>query len=186
MVLSILGFLAGAGFGLFYGISIYQTYAHLDELTFDESELILNKYIGTQTPDFTVVDIEGSEITLSSFKGRRVILNFWATWCPPCRMEIPLLIELRKEVHPDKLAIIGISNEDKQQLLDFATKKNINYTIATTDDLPTPYNYVSSIPTTFFIDRNGIIQDVISGLHTLEEMKEKALAPDYKADSNMP
>jgi len=186
LVLSILGCLAGAGFGLYYGISIYESYKQIGELTSDESDLVLRKFIGTETPDFTMVDIEGNEITLSSLKGRRVVLNFWATWCPPCRLEIPDLIKLRKEVSPDELAIIGISNEDKQELLEFVTKKNINYTIATAEDLPAPYNYISAIPTTFFIDRQGIIQNLVSGHSSLEEFKEKALAPDYQFDSNEP
>jgi peroxiredoxin len=184
LALSVLGLLVGTGFGLFYAFSIHETYSELDKLTSDESNLILEKFIGAEAPDFTMTDIEGNEITLSSLKGRRVILNFWATWCPPCRMEIPYLIDLRKEVHPDELAIIGISNEDKQDLLEFAIDKNINYTIAIADDLPAPYNFISAIPTTFFIDRQGIIQDVMDGLHTFEELKEKALAPDYTTDSN--
>ena len=158
----------------------------MDEMTSDQPDLILKKFIGTETPDFTMTDLKGNKITLSSLKGRRVVLNFWATWCPPCRMEIPQLIDLRKEVHPDELAIIGISDEDKQELLEFAAEKKINYTIATADDLPAPYSVIQAIPTTFFIDRRGIIQDVISGLSTLKELEEKATAPDYQADLNEP
>lgn len=185
LALSIVGVLAGTGFGLFYGISIYQTYKMMDELSSDKSDLIFRRFIGTESPDFTMTDVEGNEIKLSSLKGRRVVLNFWATWCPPCRLEIPSLIDLRNEVNPDELAIIGISDEDKQKLLDFVVKHNTNYTIAIApDDLPSPYSHITSIPTTFFLDSRGIIQDVLSGLHSFEEIKEKALAPDYKADPN--
>ena len=185
LVLSVVGVLAGTGFGLFYGISIYQTYKMMDELNFDKPDEIFRRFIGTESPDFTMTDIEGNEIKLSSLKGRRVVLNFWATWCPPCRLEIPSLIDLRNEVNPDELAIIGISDEDKQKLLDFVVKHNTNYTIAIApDDLPSPYSHITSIPTTFFLDRRGIIQDVLSGYQSFEELKEKALAPDYTVDPN--
>jgi peroxiredoxin len=189
LVLSILGCLAGTGFGLYYGISIYESYKQMDKLTSGESDLILRKFIGEEAPDFTMVDIEGNEIKLSSLKGRRVMLNFWATWCPPCRLEIPDLINLRKETSPDELAIIGISDEDREQLLNFAVEKNINYIIATANDLPAPYSYISAIPTTFFINRQGYIQDVTSGLTSPVELKEKALAPDLRVlpvESNLP
>lgn len=185
LVLSVVGVLAGTGFGLFYGISIYQTYKMMDELNFDKPDEIFRRFIGTESPDFTMTDIKGNEIKLSSLRGRRVVLNFWATWCPPCRLEIPSLIDLRNEVNPDELAIIGISDEDKQKLLDFVVKHNTNYTIAIApDDLPSPYSNITSIPTTFFLDRRGIIQDVLSGYQSFEELKEKALAPDYTVDPN--
>jgi peroxiredoxin len=189
LVLSALGCLAGAGFGLYYGINIYESYKRINGLTSDESDLVLKKFIGTETPDFTMVDIEGNEFTLSSLKGRRVVLNFWATWCPPCRLEIPDLIELRKETSPDELVIIGISDEDREQLLNFAVEKNINYIIATANDLPAPYSYINAIPTTFFINRQGYIQDVMSGLTSPVELKEKALVPDLRilpVESNLP
>jgi peroxiredoxin len=189
LVLSLLGFLAGAGLGLYYGINIYQYNRQIDQLSTDGSDLILQGFIGAEAPDFTMTDIEGNQFTLSSLKGRRVVLNFWATWCPPCRIEIPQLINLRKEVHPNDLAIIGISDEDKQVLLEFAVDKNINYTIATANDLPAPYSYIQAIPTTFFINRQGHIQDILSGLSSPKEFKEKALAPDLRVlpvEPNLP
>ncbi len=186
LVLSCLGCLASAGLGTYYGISIYTTYKFMNVMDFGESGHMFDKFIGTESPDFTMTDIQGNETKLSELKGKRVILDFWATWCPPCRKEIPHFIELRKETEPDKLAIIGISDEDIEKLREFATEKKINYTIATAGDLPAPYSDITSIPTTFFIDSKGIIQSVFSGYHSLDALKENALAPDYQPEPNEP
>ena len=183
LVLSCLGCLASAGFGTYYGISIYTAYKHMGDMDFGESGMF-DEFIGIESPDFTMTDIQGNETKLSELKGKRVILDFWATWCPPCKKEIPHFIELRKEIESDKLAIIGISDEDIAMLREFSAEKKINYTIATADDLPAPYSDIVSIPTTFFIDSKGIIQNVLTGYHSFDALKETALASDYEFEPN--
>jgi peroxiredoxin len=185
LVLSILGCLASAGFGTYYGISIYAAYKLMGDMDFGESHMF-EEFIGTESPDFTMTDIQGNTTKLSELKGKRIILDFWATWCPPCKKEIPHFIDLRKETDPDKLVIIGISDEDIEMVREFATEKKINYTIATADDLPAPYSDIVSIPTTFFIDSKCIIQSVLTGYHSFDVLKENALAPDYQPDPNEP
>jgi len=136
------------------------------------------EWLGLAAPNFSVTTLDGKTIQLSDLKGKHVVLDFWATWCPPCVMEIPHFIQLRKETPETELVIVGISSEDKDTLKSFVTKKGINYPIASADDLPSPYKDVSAIPTTFFIDRQGIIQHVLVGYHDLDELKKQALAAD--------
>jgi thiol-disulfide isomerase/thioredoxin len=101
------------------------------------------------------------------------VVVFWATWCPACNLEIPHLIELRKTVAEDKLAILSISNEEPEHLKNFATLKGINYTIASLGDspLPEPFADVTSIPTTFFIDPEGKIKFAAVGLVSLADAR---------------
>lgn len=139
------------------------------------------RWIGKEVPDFTVTDLKGEKLQPATLRGRRVVLDFWATWCPPCRMEIPHFIRLAKETSQDELLIIGISSEDPKTLTAFADKKGMNYPIVSANDLPAPFNTIEAIPTTFFIDRNGRIQQVVVGYHDYEPLKEMALADDLVA-----
>jgi peroxiredoxin len=116
------------------------------------------KKVYKPAPDFVLMDISGNETRLSDFKGNVVILDFWATWCPPCRAEIPHFIELYSEYKDDGLAIIGVTMDwnASRQAGPFAAENGINYTVLIgnreTADL---YGGIVSIPTTFIIDRDG-------------------------------
>ncbi len=178
LVLSAMGLIASAGFGGFYGFNIYKGYSTMQGLADAQFE----EYIGTPVPDLTLTDLEGNEIILSGLKGKPIILDFWATWCPPCKKEIPHFIELRKTIKPEELAIIGISTEPAEILKPFAEKNNINYTLVSMpdDELPEPFNNITSIPTTFFIDDQGVIQNVLTGYHSFEELKDNALGKTKK------
>ncbi len=130
-------------------------------------------WAGKNAPDFVVTDINGNQHKLSDYKGKNVMVVFWATWCPACNMEIPHLIDLRKTYGEDKLAILAISNEPTELLKQFAAEKGINYKLTTPGNspLPAPFANVRAIPTTFFIDRNGNIKLAAEGLVSLEESK---------------
>jgi thiol-disulfide isomerase/thioredoxin len=129
------------------------------------------KWFGREAPDFTVTDLAGKKHTLSEYRGKDVMLNFWATWCRPCLMEIPHLIALRKTIGEDKLAIIAISclgpMNSAETVKEFvAANPIINYTVTATDTMtmPKPYNLVNGIPCTFFIDPQGRIKLATEGL----------------------
>lgn len=142
---------------------------------------------GVAAPDFTVRTLDGKELRLSDLRGRRVILDFWATWCPPCVKEIPHFIQLRKELPESDLAIVGISNEDEPTLREFVRRHGVNYPIASAEtSLPAPYRNVQAIPTTFFIDRRGVIQEVLVGYHDLESLRKHATAPDTTGEPKPP
>jgi len=148
-----------------------KSHEHIAEpqKTWDE---VFTSSFGQDAGDFVVEDIEGKTHKLSDYRGRNVIVVFWATWCPACNLEIPHLIELRKMLAEDKLGILAISNEQTDHLKNFAESKNINYTIATLGGpLPEPFASVTSIPTTFFIDPEGKIKFAAVGVVSLEHAK---------------
>ena len=133
---------------------------------------------GRAAPDLIVSDIEGVRHRLSDYRGRDILVVFWATWCPACKMEIPHLIELREMFDADELAILAISNETTEHLKQFTASSGINYSVAPLGaaGLASPFADVRSIPTTFFIDRNGVIKLAAEGLVTVEEAKAILLA----------
>ena len=130
-------------------------------------------WVGKQAADFSVLDTTGSKHALSDYRGRDLLVVFWATWCPACNMEIPHLIRLRNAVPEDELGILAISNEQIEHLKQFAEAKGINYTVASLSGtpLPPPFSEVSAIPTTFFMDRSGTIKFTALGMVPLEEAK---------------
>jgi peroxiredoxin len=135
-------------------------------------------WYGKMAPDFTLTDNKGKQHKLSDYRGKDVMLVFWATWCRPCIMEIPHLIALRKVVGQEKLTILAISyisSMNTTEMVESFVKQNerINYTVlpAKTSDMPAPYDTVNSIPTSFFIDPQGKIKLATSGLLSLGYMK---------------
>ncbi len=136
-------------------------------------EPTLANWAGKPAADFSVQDTTGTMHALSDFRGRNLLVVFWATWCPACNMEIPHLIQLRNEVPEGELGILAISNEQIEQLKQFAEAKGINYTVASLSGAtsPAPFGQVSAIPTTFFIDRRGTIKFSALGPVSLEEAK---------------
>ncbi|MHC4456079.1 MAG: peroxiredoxin family protein [Planctomycetota bacterium] len=127
---------------------------------------------GKMAPDFALTDITGKQHKLSDYRGKDVVLTFWATWCPACNMEIPHLIQLRNDIGEDKLAILAISNEQQPVLERFVADRGINYTVLINQlVLSMPYSAVSSIPSSFFIDAEGKIKLGAIGVLSLEEIK---------------
>jgi|Deesub1362B_J571_1020462.scaffolds.fasta_scaffold01781_7 peroxiredoxin len=118
-------------------------------------------------PDFELKDLEGKTVRLSDYRGKMVILNFWATWCPPCRMEIPSFIRLYDEFKDKGLVIIGVSldREGKEVVQKFAANYKINYPVVMGDmNVVAAYGGISAIPTTFIINKNGRVVNRFVGL----------------------
>jgi len=136
-------------------------------------DVAFTESFGKKAPDFSIEDIDGRAHKLADYLGRSVVVVFWATWCPACNLEIPHLIELRKTLTEDKLAILAISNEEPERLKQFAESKGINYTVATLGDSPLlkPFADVTSIPTTFFIGPDGKIKFAAVGMVSLADAK---------------
>jgi len=136
-------------------------------------DVAFTSWFDKQASDFAIEDVEGNRHTLSGYCGRNLLVVFWATWCPACNLEIPHLIELRKMLPDDQLAILAISNEAPEHLRRFAAAKKMSYAVASLGGatLPEPFADVTSIPTTFFIDRRGTIKLAAVGVVSLDEAK---------------
>ena len=121
---------------------------------------------GTTAPDFSLSSLSGNMTSLKQYRGSVVLLDFWATWCPPCMMSIPELVELQKKYRHKGLVILGISIDDPRKITDrglraFGKKVGINYTILRFNNrVLQDYfgNRAISIPTMFIIDREGKIR----------------------------
>jgi peroxiredoxin len=124
-------------------------------------------------PDFVLTDLKGSVHKLSDYHGRDVLLIFWATWCPPCQMEAPHLVELRRTISEEKLAMLAISNEKTDVVEKFVAQRGINYTVLLDrGNMPEPFGFMRiystvGVPCSFFIDREGKIKLATAGLLSL-------------------
>ncbi|MFH2069180.1 MAG: TlpA disulfide reductase family protein [Candidatus Omnitrophota bacterium] len=131
--------------------------------------------IGNQAKNFTIISLDKKTISLDALKGKVVVLNFWATWCPPCRAEIPEFIQFYRDFEKKGVVIIGIGVNDKDAALqEFSKINRINYPVANDKGgrVSSLYGRVRSIPTTFVIDRKGIIRDMrIGGIDRQELLK---------------
>ncbi len=134
---------------------------------------VYRAWAGEMAPDFTLIDVTGKRHKLSDYRGKSVIIMFWATWCKPCMMELPHLIALRNTISEDKLAMLAISSEPPALVKRFAAKGKINYTVfsVNTRAMPAPFRNIASIPCNFFIDPDGKIKLATSGLLPLGDIK---------------
>jgi len=113
-------------------------------------------------PAWTLKDLDGKPVSSTQFKGKVVVLDFWATWCPPCRREIPGYVDLQKKYEKDGLVIVGVSLDQKGPgvVKAFAEKYGINYQLVMGDEsVQEAFGGIEAIPTTFIIDREGKIRD---------------------------
>jgi len=143
---------------------------------------------GKSAPSFTLQDLNGKPVSLSDFKGKVVILDFWATWCPPCVIEIPHFIELYEQYKDQGFAMVGISLDSAgiSVVKSFARKYQINYPILMTDgQVDRVYGGITAIPTTFVIDSAGNIRRKYIGYRdkAVFEADIKALLAEAKAPS---
>ena len=113
---------------------------------------------GQVAPDFDLKSLDGKNLKLSDFRGKAVLLNFWATYCGPCKIEMPWFVELQKEYGPQGFQIVGVAMDDAstEDIDKFAKEMGVNYPILLGKEaVGDSYGGVNVLPTTFFIDRDG-------------------------------
>ena len=133
---------------------------------------------GQAAPDFALQSLNGQTVRLSDFRGKAVVVNFWATWCQPCRVEMPWFEQLQQQYGPQGFQILGIAKNDssKDEIASFAQKVGVSYPILIgADSVDHAYGGVQFWPSTFFIGRDGKIVD-----HTYGLKSRKAIEDDIK------
>lgn len=136
-------------------------------------------------PAFTLEDMSGKKVSLASYKGKAVLINFWATWCAPCKIETPWLVELRNQYAPQGFEILGVSTEgdnlapddkadwarDKSEIAKFVAQMKVPYPMLLDgDSLSQPYGGLDELPTSFFVDRNGTVVATQLGLTSKDDI----------------
>jgi thiol-disulfide isomerase/thioredoxin len=130
----------------------------------DPSQVLMR---GKKAPAFTLTTIDGKKVSLSGYKGRPVLVNFWATWCGACKLEMPWLEEFRQKYGSQGFEILGIAQDDapKDEIAKVAKRINVSYPLLYTDAKVAPaYGGVDYLPESFFVGRDGIIQIQTAGL----------------------
>ena len=141
---------------------------------------------GMPAPDFELTSLDGKRVKLSDFRGKAVLLNFWATWCSPCKVEMPWFVELQKKYGADGLVVVGVAMDDTDapKIAEFTSEMGVNYVVLLgTDKVSEDYGNVQYLPTSFYIDREGKIVGKGTGLLGHDEVEQgvqKALAAPVK------
>src|SRR5215469_6386491 len=136
---------------------------------------------GQAAPDFALTSIDGKTMKLSDFRGKAVLLNFWATWCEPCKIEMPWFVDFEKKYGPEGLEVVGVAMDDASpsEISSFAQKLGVNYPVLIgKEEVGAQYGGIDYLPSTFYISRDGKILDHVFGLVSRSEIEsniQKAL-----------
>ena len=157
----------------------FETFYYFSAPPLDEEQKALLAWEGVRAPDFSVTNLDGQAVRLADLKGKRVLINFWATYCPPCLEETPNFVKLRAETPSENVAIVGLSPEDVATQKVFARRNGVNYPLAILQNVPSPYQDIVKIPVTLVIDRNGVIQHVLFYAQDLKTLEQFAVEADF-------
>jgi thiol-disulfide isomerase/thioredoxin len=130
----------------------------------------------SNAPALALKDVRGRTVRLGDYKGKVVLLNFWATWCPPCRAEMPDLIKMQREYQSKGLQVIGITYPPQtlREVRQFIRKLKVNYPIALgTEETKALFDQTDTLPVTIIIDRQGNVRERIEGILLPEEFEQK-------------
>ena len=148
---------------------------------------------GKPAPDFTLDNLQGRPVSLASYRGKAVMINFWATWCGPCKIETPWLVQLRDKYASQGFEVLGVSSQgddvtpkqktawdkDKADIEKFAQQDKLPYPVLLGgDSIAKPYGGVDALPTSFFLNRKGVVVAATMGLTSESELEaniQKAL-----------
>jgi thiol-disulfide isomerase/thioredoxin len=130
---------------------------------------------GKVAPAFTLTDLEGKKVSLSDYKGRPVLVNFWATWCGPCKVEMPWFEQFQKQYAAQGFQILGLTDDvdaGKDTITKVAHRIGVSYPILLTDGkVQTAYGALDVLPMSFYVDRNGVVVEETAGLGSKDEIE---------------
>ncbi len=129
---------------------------------------------GLDAPDFDLQRLDGTKLKLSSLRGKAVVINFWATWCAPCKIEMPWLTEFQNQYGSQGVVVVGIAmDEDTDKVRDFVKETGATHTILLgTEAVGDAYGGVQFLPATFYVDRQGKVVDRVFGLVSRSEIED--------------
>jgi len=149
-----------------------------------DADPALSPLKGKAAPDFQLEDLSGKKVSLASYKGKAVLINFWATWCGPCKIETPWLVDLCTKYASQGFEILGISTDDidrddkqklgdeKQEIARFVQQMHMPYPVLIEGDkLSQPYGGLDAMPTSFYVDRKGVVVASQLGLTSKDDIE---------------
>lgn len=130
--------------------------------------------VGKTAPDFALSTLDGQTVHLSDYRGKAVVLNFWATWCDPCKIEMPWLVDLQKQYGPQGLQVVGVAMDDsgRDAIQKFAHEMGVNYVVLQGKNAVGDAYGATGYPTTVYIDRSGKVVNKILGLVSKSEIED--------------
>lgn len=162
---------------LLVGWVVYSNVNQNKDVTNSEVDATVGTKKGDTAPDFTLKTSDGKTVKLSDYRGQKVILNFWATWCPPCREEIPDMVKFYENYKDKGIVILGVNLTTAERspggVPQFLKDYNISYPVLMDEkgDVGDRQYNVNAIPTTYILDSNGKITEVITGPMTYTSME---------------
>jgi len=155
-------------------VSVSLFLVDIQEASAQNNESNIGVNVGNIAPDFTLKDLKGKDVQLSKFRGKKVMINFWATWCPPCRHEMPEIEKFFQEKKGDiEILAINIDGGGPKKVAEYIKKMNLTFPVVLDQQDGVNERYkVMTIPTTFFVDENGVIINKYYSVMSLEIMKE--------------
>ncbi len=149
-----------------------------------DEQTSLTPLIGKPAPTFSLEDLNGKKVSLADYKGKAVLINFWATWCGPCKAETPWLVDLRNKYAANGFEILGVSTDEidrtdnkafgqeKKEIAGFVEKMHMPYPVLIEgDSLSKPYGGLDAMPTSFFVDRTGKIIAAQMGITSEDDIE---------------
>jgi thiol-disulfide isomerase/thioredoxin len=132
---------------------------------------------GQVAPPFQLATLDGKKVSLADYKGKAVLVNFWATWCAPCKLEMPWLVELRAKYAPQGFEILGISKDDpgSKDIEPYAKKIGVNYPVLQADEKISDTYRIDFLPMSYFVGRDGKVVEQIAGLPDSKDEVEAAI-----------
>ncbi len=155
-------------------VSVSLLLSDIQKASGQDREKNIGVNVGNIAPDFTLKDLKGSEVQLSKLRGKKVMINFWATWCPPCRQEMPEIEKFFQEKKEDiEILAINIDGGAPKNVAEYIKKMKITFPVVLDEKDRVNERYkVMTIPTTFFVDENGVIINKYYSVMSLGVMKE--------------